>query len=267
MNIPVGVYGDASDHIYICDEGNNRILIFNNGSTIASGASADNVLGQPDFTSSSANTTQSGLNTPYFISVSADNDLLIADYFNNRIIVQDPINVLPLKLINFTGSLQNNNEALLQWQTADEASVKDYELQYSTGAANYTTILTTIDAKNEATNNYSYLHSTPVKGNNYYRLKIINTDGSFSYSNISSINIDNDDITISPNPAVDNITIELPNTQKALINFYNATGSLVKTITTVDKLTNTDICNLPAGTYFVTVTEDNGKQISTTLIR
>lgn len=44
-----GVYGDEAGRLYLVDESNNRVLVFNHAATIQNGAFADYVLGQPDF--------------------------------------------------------------------------------------------------------------------------------------------------------------------------------------------------------------------------
>jgi predicted esterase/DNA-binding beta-propeller fold protein YncE len=44
-----GVYGDAAGRLYLVDESNNRVLVFNHASSLPNGAFADYVLGQPDF--------------------------------------------------------------------------------------------------------------------------------------------------------------------------------------------------------------------------
>jgi sugar lactone lactonase YvrE len=264
---PAGVYGDAGGRIYVADYYNNRVLIFNNASTLANGANANNVLGQTNFTNAGTNLSATGLNTPQFVFVSAT-QLFIADAVNNRIIVQNPGTVLPVKLTSFTGTLLNNNQVSLQWQTADETSIKDYELEYCTDGISYSSVLTTVTPQGEAINNYSYLHTTPAIGSNYYRIKIINDDGSFSYSNIVPIDIQNDiTATIYPNPATDNIVITLPNANKSVVNIYSSTGSLVKT-TTVYSITNTvDIHNLPSGIYFINVIENGATVINKTFIK
>ncbi|HTC01126.1 MAG TPA: T9SS type A sorting domain-containing protein [Ferruginibacter sp.] len=264
---PCGVYGDSGGRIYVADSFNNRILIFNNASTLPNSANASNVLGQINFTDAGANLSATGLSTPLFVFVSST-QLFIADAGNNRIIVQNPATVLPVKLTSFTGTLLNNNQVSLQWQTADETNIKDYELEYCTDGISYSSILTTVTPQGEATNNYSYLDTTPAVGSNYYRLKIVNDDGSFSYSNIVPIDIENiKAATIYPNPAIDNIVITLPNANKSVVNIYNSTGSLVKT-TTVYSITNTlDIQNLPSGTYFIKVVENGALVINKTFIK
>jgi sugar lactone lactonase YvrE len=84
-----GVWGDAQGRIYLVDEGNSRILVFNNAASLANGANADNVLGQPDFTSSDAPTppTASSFSFPNSMYVdNASNQIWVADAGNNRVL-------------------------------------------------------------------------------------------------------------------------------------------------------------------------------------
>jgi sugar lactone lactonase YvrE len=55
MHTPSGVFGDPDGRLYVAESGNHRVLIFNNAAAKANGANADNVLGQPDFNSGTAN--------------------------------------------------------------------------------------------------------------------------------------------------------------------------------------------------------------------
>ena len=89
MEGPRGVYGDASGSVYVSDEANNRILIYKNAAAKANGASADNVLGQADFTSAvNPNPpTASSLNYTEFLCVDNTNKhIWLADEYNHRIL-------------------------------------------------------------------------------------------------------------------------------------------------------------------------------------
>jgi sugar lactone lactonase YvrE len=83
---PTGVFVDGSGRLWVADYSNNRILRFDNASTIPSGANADGVLGQPDFIHNTINTTQIGLNHPGDIFVDASGRLWVVDAFNNRVL-------------------------------------------------------------------------------------------------------------------------------------------------------------------------------------
>ena len=84
-----GIFGDAVGRIYLVDEGNSRIMIYNNAATLANGAPADNVLGQADFTSSAAPAppTASSFAFPNSMFIdNASNQIWVADAGNNRVL-------------------------------------------------------------------------------------------------------------------------------------------------------------------------------------
>jgi hypothetical protein len=86
--LPDGV-AVAKGELFVSDRNNNRIMIWN---TVpgTNGAAADVVLGQSDFTSSSPQTSQTGLNSP--LGVWTDGKRLVtADRFNNRVLIWNTI--------------------------------------------------------------------------------------------------------------------------------------------------------------------------------
>ena len=90
VNPPIGLHGDSFGRLYVADYSNNRVLIFNDAATLANGAAASNVLGQPDFTSNAGNNgglTASALNVPYGIFFDeATGSLFVSDANNNRVL-------------------------------------------------------------------------------------------------------------------------------------------------------------------------------------
>ena len=87
---PFGIAVSKDGQLIVADATANRVLIY---TTIpqTNGAMADYVIGQPDFTSSFAGTTAQNLNIPFDVAITPDNKLLIADAFNNRILVYNSI--------------------------------------------------------------------------------------------------------------------------------------------------------------------------------
>ncbi|TSA30134.1 MAG: T9SS C-terminal target domain-containing protein [Ignavibacteriales bacterium] len=86
---PRGVFIDASGRLYVNDEGNNRIMVYNGASSKTNGANADFVIGQVDFTTkiSTIVTTANQVNYPEFLVVdNSKNQIWLADEYNNRII-------------------------------------------------------------------------------------------------------------------------------------------------------------------------------------
>lgn len=87
MKYPVGVSGDVAGRLYVAEDGNNRVLVFNNAPTKSNGSNADNVLGQASFTSGGSATTATTLNGPSGLFYDRAADVLwVGDAINNRVL-------------------------------------------------------------------------------------------------------------------------------------------------------------------------------------
>jgi len=86
MRSPYGVFVDKGGRLWVSDTLNHRILRFDHASTLASGANANGVLGQPNFTSSGAHITQKGLDGPLGLFVDGHGRLWVADSVNSRVL-------------------------------------------------------------------------------------------------------------------------------------------------------------------------------------
>lgn len=90
FNSPYGISVSPSGKLLIADESNQRVLVFNTIPT-SNGASANVVIGQAGFGTSTPATTQNGLYTPVGVACSPDGKLAIGDFFNNRVLVFNAI--------------------------------------------------------------------------------------------------------------------------------------------------------------------------------
>jgi len=127
FNSPYGglSYDRSGTLLYVGDFNNRRVLVFNVAS-ITNGQNAVNVLGQANFTSSTAATTQAGMNKPVDVFYeSAERYLYVADHLNNRVLVYDvaaisdgenAVNVLGQA--NFTSSTAATTQSGLSSPTA-----------------------------------------------------------------------------------------------------------------------------------------------------
>ena len=90
--------------------------------------------------------------------------------------------ILPVKLISFAGKTENGKN-ILSWKASEEIKLSRYNLERKDAQNNFSSIGITSSNPSAGEHNYSFTDVDPLPGNNIYRLKMINTDGSFSYSN------------------------------------------------------------------------------------
>jgi len=86
MNDPLRAHVDGSGRLWVSDYANNRVLRFDNASSKASGAAADGVLGQPDFTSAGIGTTAATMNGPVGVFADGGGRLWVTDRLNHRVL-------------------------------------------------------------------------------------------------------------------------------------------------------------------------------------
>lgn len=98
--------------------------------------------------------------------------------------------LLPVELISFTATKQNNDVAL-QWKTAQETNSRHFDVERSLDGTNFNTIATKAAAGNSNTvlvYNYTDADAAAFGGTVYYRLKLVDIDGSYKYSPIAAVN-------------------------------------------------------------------------------
>ena len=86
MKNPAGVSAGPGDTLWVADAGNHRVLRFDAITNKTAPASADGVLGQPDFTTGTAGTTATTMKNPYALWAGSDGRLWVADTGNYRVL-------------------------------------------------------------------------------------------------------------------------------------------------------------------------------------
>lgn len=87
---------------------------------------------------------------------------------------------------------------------------------------------------------------------NYYRLKLVDKDGSYSYSKILAVSTDKpeSDFMLYPNPTSGNLTLDVPDSDALVsVSVYNAIGELIKAYS--GSQSSIDLSREENGTYFV----------------
>lgn len=119
---------------------------------------------------------------------------------------------LPVSMISFSVVKSKQDAALLRWETALSANNERYEIEHSAAGKDWTLIgkVQPEDGSSPGVSNrYTFTHTSPKRGTNLYRLKIIDRNGSSGYSPTRSLLFEsNTRVNIYPNPASDYIMLQ-----------------------------------------------------------
>ena len=133
--------------------------------------------------------------------------------------------VLPVTLINFTVR-EENNQAVLQWETASEINNKGFEIQRSTDAANWNKIGFVNGAINSSLEkSYSFNDVDPLPGMNFYRLVQYDLDGKTTFSTVVNVDIFKAGYyTLGNNPSNGMYQLNINSTKQVIISVSDMTG-------------------------------------------
>lgn len=174
----------------------------------------------------------------------------------------DSAAMLPVKLSRYIAT-RNKPFDELRWDVHSEKNISYYEVQRSFNRSDYE-VMGVVKSRNNAINS-SYTFKTPASSNEpqtYYRLKITELNGEYSYSKPVVINEMADlshAITVQPNPVTNKVSIALSGNlllQQVLV--FDASGRHVQ-VQVTDHTINME--TLEAGIYFVQVNTDAGTKV------
>ncbi|HEY6435328.1 MAG TPA: M28 family peptidase [Ignavibacteriaceae bacterium] len=178
--------------------------------------------------------------------------------------------IVPVEMVTFTASIRNSTVQLL-WSTASELNNRGFEIERSVNSDDNFVTVGFVSGKGSSTeiNYYSFTDDPQLSGVNqiYYRLKQIDFDGTFSYTDIVNVNYDVPAEFVLdqnyPNPFNPSTTINyfVPKESFVSIKVYDFLGREVTTLVNETNSTgsydiNFDASNLPSGTYFYTLITD-----------
>jgi len=168
--------------------------------------------------------------------------------------------VLPIVLTSFTATV-GGAQVDLFWHVENEINFSYFEIEYSTDGINFNRIGSVDYIKNLS--DYQFDHASAQPGINFYRLRLFDIDGKYTYSNILPVNIrssNENKLIIYPNPATSNIYLELNSDsgqQIDVIIFDNVGRQLISKNILAQSGNNYisihDVSNFPPGIYIVKV--------------
>jgi hypothetical protein len=183
--------------------------------------------------------------------------------------------VLPLHWISFTGELTPGGIAL-KWVTEEAGNNDHYEVEHSTDGEHFTPVGTvannagiTMDAGRIA---YSFIQPTPGAGIHYYRIRQTDRDGKYSYSTTIKLTVHNlsSGLYLLSNPVHDELVLmNLNRVMVRQILILDISGRVAKKMGTAsgEGTITSAIGDLSAGSYIIQVNGEEGRLMTTTLIK
>jgi subtilisin-like proprotein convertase family protein len=168
------------------------------------------------------------------------------------------INPLPVTLISFDGKFVGSNNVLLNWKVANEKNIYKYVVEKSTNSQDFIDI-GEVNADGKATYAYNDNLGDALESKLYYRLKIIDANGNYKYSNVFSIYVNSTvHFSLQPNPAKTTVTVEGNDIKQ--IRVIDCLGKTVfsKLLTNVASTSNIDVQQLPCGLYIIQIIDKDG---------
>ena len=167
---------------------------------------------------------------------------------------------LPVRFISITASLVDKTSSMVKWVVATPTVNSDkFEVEYSADGRNWSSI-GMVKISNANQGNYRFLHTNIPGGNLYYRIREIDIDGAYVYSNIVLLHNKNTSgsFVIFPNPANNYITISAPTNSagKTQIILYDAVGKQLTSAIMTGATEEINTAGFPNGTYLLKIVND-----------
>ncbi len=161
-------------------------------------------------------------------------------------------NVLPVQWLRPVKASIQNSHTMVEWTAASQINNEKFVIEHSVDGKEFYLVG---EQKGEAntfeSKTYSFIHEYPLQGMNYYRIKQLDYDGKFSYSNIASVSYKSRDLIIYPNPVQNELTIT--STNEDVVQIYDVYGRLIKSKAIQVGQNKVSMSELPSGTYIITL--------------
>ena len=129
---------------------------------------------------------------------------------------------LAIQVLDFDIDETRDNNVILNWRASVDEDGATFEIERSTNQLTWEKIGVIDNNKDVHTSDYSFLDQQPFAGKSYYRLKLVESSGSFKYSQAKWVEIDQmrSHLKIYPNPAKNSVRISLTSTEGQLASLH-----------------------------------------------
>ncbi|MEM9259919.1 MAG: T9SS type A sorting domain-containing protein, partial [Bacteroidota bacterium] len=169
---------------------------------------------------------------------------------------------LPVELLAFTAT-PAGKQVQLSWTTANEQNNDYFTIERSADGGNFTPLITVPGTGTvQVEQHYESWDNQPQRGLNYYRLKQVDFDGAFTYSDVRLVEFTpaEEHPLVFPNPVSRSVNVQFQeDVSKGQASLLNASGQIVRTqiIPTGSPQIQLPVDQLSAGTYWLQVKAGN----------
>ncbi len=167
-----------------------------------------------------------GTNTPYFGFTASTGGL------NNTQSFCNPSALLPIELLDFT-AIKEHSTGKLSWTTATESNNSHFLIERSTDSRDWTTLgkvnSNALHGNSVHELSYSFTDKNLLPGSNYYRLRQVDHNGTFSFSEIRTLNNQPVMPVVFPNPFESSFNLNVLSAEGAKIKYtvFNNHGQVI----------------------------------------
>ncbi len=177
------------------------------------------------------------------------------------------VGVLPVRFLQVTAKYNGEN-INVNWATASELNNHHFEIEYSKNGTDFIKAGTVNATNNSNGDKYDFIHKDFVTGKNYYRIKQVDINGIFSYSNIVvSIISEKNNVRLYPNPVTETLVVDISkasnNFKKGIIIITNSIGQTIQQqiININGNKTFINTAELAVGIYNIQIVAENKEQL------
>lgn len=171
------------------------------------------------------------------------------------------VNPLPVQLARFTAQRAEVGVVALTWTTASELNSARFEVERSSDGLTFAPVATVAAQGNSAqAHDYATRDAAAPAGSLYYRLKLVDLDGTFTYSpTVALAGGTGTSLAAYPNPTTSELT--LPGAAGQPVSLLDALGRPVRQLT-LGASERLDMSGLPAGLYLLRVPDRPAQRIT-----
>ena len=179
---------------------------------------------------------------------------------------------LPVEFKDFKAQVRGDN-VLISWQTLTEVNNDYFELERSNDGKSFDFVnMVQGYGTSSVLQSYQYLDKEAKSGTNYYRLKQVDFNGDFAYSNIVSVRLNDkelSELSFYPSPVKNNLIVEINSTlnEQGTISISNSMGQIVMTKNIIlysgNNVSSMDVSELTNGVYHVQFSSSSMNTVQT----